>query len=96
MPALSIIAHITAQPEAVDLVKSELEKLIAPTRDEEGCLQYDLHRDNTDPAHFMFYESWQSRTLWQVHMHSLHLQDFVAATGDAIKSFTVYEMTPLS
>ncbi|MEM9449380.1 MAG: antibiotic biosynthesis monooxygenase, partial [Cyanobacteria bacterium P01_E01_bin.6] len=24
-----------------------------------GCIQYDLHEDNENPAHFVFYENWE-------------------------------------
>ena len=40
-------------------------KLIDITRAEEGCINYDLHQDNENPAHFLFYENWKSRELWQ-------------------------------
>ena len=55
MANLTIVAHVIAKPESVELVKAELKKLIPITRQEEGCLQYDLHRDNDDPNHFLFY-----------------------------------------
>lgn len=57
MSTLTIIAHITAKDNSVALVKPELEKLIPITRDEEGCIRYDLFKDNDNPAHFMFHES---------------------------------------
>jgi quinol monooxygenase YgiN len=93
MPKLTIVAHITAEADRVDLVKAELEKLIAPTLKEEGCLQYDLHQDNENPAYFMFYENWESRDLWQVHMGAQPLKDYMAATEGAIEEFTLHEMT---
>ena len=71
MSKLTIVANIHANPDKVDLVKTELEKLIPTTRAETGCIQYDLHQDNTDPAHFMFFEIWESRDLWQEHMEAL-------------------------
>jgi len=93
---LTIVAHITAKPDAIELVKAELEKLIDITRAEEGCLQYDLHRDNENPAHFMFYENWESRELWQAHMNNQHLKDFMAATDGAIDALTIHEMSHLT
>ena len=57
MAKLTIVANITAAANKIDLVKAELGKLIDLTRAEEGCLQYDLHQDNENPAHFMFYET---------------------------------------
>jgi quinol monooxygenase YgiN len=57
MNRLTIVANIHAHPDRIDLVKSALEKLIPITRAERGCLQYDLHVDNTNSAHFMFDEN---------------------------------------
>ena len=95
MAKLTIVANITAKTDKIDLVKAELEKLIDITRAEEGCLQYDLHQDNENPAHFMFYENWETRELWQAHMSAQHLQDYMAATDGAVEIFTLNEMTRL-
>ncbi len=93
MSQLTIIANIRAKPDQVDLVKAELEKLIPVTRAEAGCVAYDLHRDNDDPAHFMFLEAWESRELWQAHMNAPHLAAYMAVTDGAVAEFTLSEMT---
>ena len=93
MAKLTIVAHITAKPDTIDRVKSELLKLIPTTRAEEGCVQYDLHQDNERPEHFMFFELWDSRELWQAHMNNQHLKDFGVATEGAIEEFVLHEMT---
>ena len=90
---LTIVANIKAKSDQIDLVKAELLKLIATTRAEEGCINYDLHQDNEDPAHFLFYENWESRELWQAHMGNQHLKDYLAATDGAVAEFTLNEMT---
>jgi len=95
MAQLTIVAHIHAEPGKIDLVKSELMKLIDITRAEPGCIQYDLHQDNDDRAHFMFYENWTNRELWQQHMNAPHLAAYGAATEGAIKSFTLHEMSQI-
>ena len=63
MSKLTIVANITAKSDKIELVKAELEKLIPITRAEEGCINYDLHQDKGNPAHFLFYENWESREL---------------------------------
>ncbi|MDF1851789.1 MAG: putative quinol monooxygenase [Verrucomicrobiales bacterium] len=95
MSKLTIVANIFAKPDQVDLVRTELAKLIAPTLAEEGCLQYDLHQDNEDPAHFLFYENWASRDLWLVHMEQPHIKAYAEATEGAVDHFTLHEMTHL-
>lgn len=90
---LTIVADIHVHPDQVDRVRSELRKLIEPTLAEEGCLQYDLHQDNEDPAHFLFFENWESRELWQKHMKAPHIEAFGAATEGAIAEVRLYEMS---
>ena len=95
MAQLTIVANIHANPDRIGLVKAELEKLIPVTRAEEGCINYDLHQDNDDPAHFTFYENWESRELWQDHMRAPHLAAYMEATDGAVAEFTVSEMTKI-
>lgn len=96
MATLTIVANIKANADNVELVKAELLKLIEVTRAETGCINYDLHQDNENPAHFMFYENWQSRELWQMHMANQHLQDYMKATEGAVEEFTLNEMKQIS
>ncbi|MHC4821110.1 MAG: putative quinol monooxygenase [Planctomycetota bacterium] len=93
MSDLTIVAAITAAPGSADLVRAELEKLVPITRKEEGCLLYDLHVDNENPNHFLFYETWTSRELWQNHMNAPHLAAYAAATDGHVAEFTLHEMT---
>lgn len=93
MSRLTIVANIKANPDQIDLVKAELLKLIEITRAEAGCINYDLHQDNENPAHFLFYENWESRELWQTHMNAPHLATYMKATEGAVADFTLNEMT---
>jgi quinol monooxygenase YgiN len=93
MTILTIIAKIEASLDQIVLVKAELEKLIEPTRQEEGCLQYDLHQDNERPEIFVFYENWKTRELWQAHMNNEHLKEYMLNTQGAVASFTLNEMS---
>lgn len=93
MSKITILANIKTKPDTVDLVKTELLKLIPMTRAEEGCINYDLHQDNDNPTHFVFYENWESRELWQQHMKNQHLEDYMAATEGAVEEFSINEMT---
>ena len=90
---LTIVARIEANLDQVEFVKSELLKLVAPTLEEAGCIQYDLHQDNENPAVFLFYENWQNRELWQQHMSNTHLAEYMKATEGAVAWFTLNEMT---
>lgn len=95
MSRLTIVANIKAKADKIDLVKSELLKLINTTRAEAGCINYNLHQDNDNPAHFLFYENWETRDLWQTHMNNKHLEDYMKATEGAVEEFVLNEMTEI-
>ncbi len=96
MKKLTIVARILAKPEKRDFVKSELLKLIAVTRAEEGCINYDLHQDNENENLFLFHENWESYELWQQHMGNAHLAAYVKATEGAVDEFIVHQMTQIA
>lgn len=92
---LSIVARILVKEGKVDLVKSELLKLIDVTRAEKGCINYDLHQDNENENFFLFYENWENRDLWQKHMQNKHLAEYLKATDGAVEDFIVNEMNQI-
>ena len=92
---LTIVARILVKEGKVDLVKSELLKLIDVTRAEKGCINYDLHQDNENENFFLFYENWENRDLWQKHMGNEHLAEYLKATDGAVEEFIVNEMNQI-
>lgn len=93
MSLLTIVAKLVAKKESVESVKSELLKLIAPTRNEDGCIDYRLHQDNVDPAIFVFYENWESAACLEKHMKSDHYKAYVRALDGLIEEKVVHKMT---
>lgn len=92
---LTLVAHIHAAPENTDAVFAALQALVAPTRAEAGCIGYDLHTDNNDPAHFVFYECWTDKAAMDQHMATPHIAAFRAATQGMIAKFTLDELSKL-
>ncbi len=95
MTKLTIVAHIKVKDNKVDFVRNELLKLIDITRNEKGCINYDLHQDNMNAAHFMFYENWESWEDWQKHRYNSHMKNFREVTKNAVEEFLVNEMTQI-
>jgi len=73
---LTVIAHLVAKADKIDDTKRFLLSLIADTRAERGCVDYDLHQDDANPAEFTFYENWTSRDEWDKHMGMPYLAEF--------------------
>jgi quinol monooxygenase YgiN len=68
--ALAVMMH--AKPGQEPLLQAELTALIRPTRKEEGCILYDLHRSADHPGDFLFYEIWASRDAHAEHKRTPH------------------------
>jgi len=90
---LTIVAKVTAKSDLAEAVKTELLKLIAPTRKEEGCIEYKLHQDNEEPALFIFYETWENMECLQKHIKTDHYIAYVQAVGDMLAEKIVNKMT---
>jgi len=70
--ALTLVVTIRAKEGQHLLLEAELRALVAPTRKEEGCLQYDLHRGTDQPGSFLFHEVWESREHHVAHTRTPH------------------------
>jgi quinol monooxygenase YgiN len=70
--AVALIVVMHAKPGQESLLQAELTALVRPTRNEEGCLLYDLHRSPDVPGDFLFYEIWSSREAHAAHKQTPH------------------------
>lgn len=81
---LTVVAKIRAKPGLEARVQEELLALVAPTRAEAGCLNYDLHRSQEEPGLFLFYENWRSAQDLDAHLQTPHLQRFLSQAPDLL------------
>jgi quinol monooxygenase YgiN len=70
--AVTLVVLMRAREGQHLLLEAELRALIAPTRKEEGCIQYDLHTSADNPALFLFHEVWESREHYTAHTRTDH------------------------
>jgi quinol monooxygenase YgiN len=70
--ALTLIVTLRAKEGQHLLLEAELRALVGPTRKEEGCLQYDLHRGADQLGTFLFHEVWESREHHDAHTRTPH------------------------
>lgn len=70
---IDVIAHLHAAAGHEDVVREALESFVAPTRQEDGCLRYDLFQDTLDPLKFTFLEEWASPSALEKHSQSAHI-----------------------
>ena len=90
MPPLTVIAKLKAKGGSEKQLYQELRGLVGPTRAEEGCINYDLHRSVEDPGLFMFYENWESQPLWEQQMESPHLSEFSSKQEELTETWELF------
>ncbi len=81
---IRIVALFKARPERVQALKEFLTQLIEPTRQEKGCLRYELHQNTADPTDFVFIEEWDNHQSIDQHMQTPHIQAALPRVGDFI------------
>jgi quinol monooxygenase YgiN len=81
MTILTNAAFFKAKPGQRDTLGARLLKLVAPTRQEAGCLRYDIFRSKDDPDAWFVYEDWRSAADFGAHMQTPYVQAFMEQTG---------------
>ena len=90
-----VVARLTARPETVAELQTALRSLIEPTRQEPGCLRYELLQNAADPTDFTFVEEWANEAALEAHFTTPHLQAALArapvllAVEPEIRRYTV-------
>lgn len=72
---IRVIAEITARADKVAEVEAILKNIIAPTRQENGCLSYQLFRNKSHAAEFLFIEEWADEKAVDAHFNTPHIQE---------------------
>jgi quinol monooxygenase YgiN len=75
---IRVVARIIALPDKVEALKAVLLELIEPTRQENGCIKYELLQNQSDPTDFTFVEEWASNHALDAHLASAHIEKAVA------------------
>lgn len=87
--SVRVVALFQAKAGRADDLKAFLLKLRAPTLQESGCLQYELHQNASNPHDIAYIEEWASHLAIDAHLQSAHIQkalplveEFLAAPPD--------------
>ncbi len=90
---ITVVAVATAKQGQSAALKSQLLELLAPTRAEEGCIEYVLHDNADDSSSFVFVERWESLELLEKHLASPHLQNFVKVSAQTMEKLDILKLT---
>lgn len=81
-----VITRIVAKPESEPAIQLLLSEVVEPTRQEPGCLHYELLQSPVNAAEFILYGIWQTETAFEKHMDSAHVQQAFIEGGRQIKT----------
>jgi quinol monooxygenase YgiN len=90
---LHLAVSLHAKPGREAHLRRLLDALVGPSRADDGCLGYDLHTDDEDPAHFFLYEAWRDVPAWERHMATEHLKRFSEASSEVVERWTIHRLT---
>jgi quinol monooxygenase YgiN len=70
--AVTLMVMLRPREGQHSLLEAELRALVGPTRREDGCLTYDLHRSADVPDAFLLHEVWATREHHRMHTQTPH------------------------
>ena len=81
---MAVVAHLQAKPGKEEELRTVLLGLVAPTRREPGCIKYELHGNEADPAEFSFIEEWTDGAALDAHFETDHIKDAIGKFPDLL------------
>lgn len=79
--SIAVLKAKTGQREAL---RDALSALVAPTRQEPGCLDYTLFELRDEPGSFYMRESFQDQTALDAHFATPYFQAFEKRSGELL------------
>lgn len=76
-----LVARLKVKDEAVEEAKQMALKIVADSRTEEGCLNYDVHQGIDDKTIFVWHETWKDRAAFDEHLEKTYFKEFFAKAG---------------
>jgi quinol monooxygenase YgiN len=72
---MKVILRVIARPDQVYELKKVLRQLAAASRQENGCLDYEVLQNSADPCDFTLVESWTTEAALDAHLTTAHVQE---------------------
>ena len=73
-----LVARLKVKNEMIDEAKQAALAIVADSRAEEGCVNYDIHQAIDDPTVFIWHETWKNKAAIDEHFETDFFKDFSA------------------
>lgn len=74
-----LVARMKVQETAVEETKRAVLGIVAESRAEAGCVNYDVHQAIDDPTVFVWHETWKNKAAIDEHFETAFFKEFFAA-----------------
>lgn len=88
-----LTAIIKSKAGKSEILKGLLLELVAGSKTEAACLQYDLHQSAENPHLFIFHEEWVSQEGLDLHNKQPHIQKFIERSAEILDGDVVLYKT---
>lgn len=73
-----LVARLKVRKNAVEEAKQAALAIVADSRAEAGCINYDIHQAIDDETVFVWHETWKSKAAIDEHFETQFFKDFSA------------------
>ena len=87
-----VVAKLKAKKDREKEMENVLREMVGNVASEEGTLMYSLHRSQSDPGTFMFYEKYQDSDAFQTHSTTPHFKAMFGGLKELIDGPADIEM----
>jgi quinol monooxygenase YgiN len=75
--SVSLLASLHCKKDAEIAFDTELKKLVDASKQEQGCIAYELYQYKGEPTRYVIEEEWENEDILAHHMETPHYKYFV-------------------
>lgn len=77
-----LVARLKVKNDRVEEAKQVALAIVADSRAEEGCVNYDVHQAIDDETVFIWHETWKNKAAIDEHFETEFFKNFSATVGE--------------
>lgn len=77
-----LMARLKVKADKIEEAKAAALAIVEPSRNEPGCINYDVHQTLDDPTVFLWHETWANQKAIDEHFEMSYFKEFVATVEE--------------
>ena len=77
-----LIARLKVKADKIEQAKAAALAIVADSRMETGCINYDIHKSIEDETVFFWHETWANKAAIDEHFATPFFQEFIGIVGE--------------